>query len=105
MLNRIIGEQITCHYYFTPDLPYIYADQNSLEQIMINLAINARDTMGHDGTLIVNTSEVTINGDYVTRVPDAWEGRHVCLSVTDTGQGIDPKIWTGHGTPFLQPKM
>jgi two-component system, cell cycle sensor histidine kinase and response regulator CckA len=104
MLQRMVGESITLETQFKTGTVSITADQNMLEQMLINLAANARDAMREGGRFVVATSVCNIDNAYAARHRDARLGRHVCLSVTDTGCGIAPENLTRIFEPFFTTK-
>ncbi len=88
MLQRILGEDITLRSEYAPNLPLIRADAGMLEQVLLNLAVNARDAMPEGGQLLLQTAATTLDPQEVAAHPESVAGRHVCLRVTDTGCGI-----------------
>jgi CheY-like chemotaxis protein len=97
MLERLIGENITLAAEHSPDAPPIEADAAMIEQIILNLAVNARDAMPHGGTLSISTDAVDSNeGGIVT----PW----VRLRVRDTGSGIPPEVLAHIFEPFFTTK-
>lgn len=104
MLQRLLGEHICLECHTTPNLPTIYADMGMLEQVLMNLAINARDAMPKGGRLSIGTSTVHCNDTVVLRNPQARPGDFLCLTVSDTGTGIDPKILNRIFEPFFTTK-
>jgi len=104
MIDRAIGEHINLR--FRPDrhLGTIYADPGQIEQIVINLCINARDAMPIGGTLTIETENVTIGPDYLNTHQWATQGRYVLLTVTDTGHGIDEATRAQIFEPFFTTK-
>ncbi|MDB6021233.1 MAG: multi-sensor hybrid histidine kinase, partial [Pedosphaera sp.] len=104
MLRRLLGEDITLHVSYTPGLPLIHADPGMMEQILLNLSINARDAMPKGGRLFINTSIVTIDEAYAQRVPEAVAGEYTCLAVRDTGTGILPEVLPHIFEPFFTTK-
>ena len=88
MLQRILGEDITLRSEYAPNLPLIRADAGMLEQVLLNLAVNARDAMPEGGQLLLQTAAITLDPQEVAAHPESAAGRHVCLRVTDTGCGI-----------------
>ncbi len=89
MLMRLIGEHIEVERECQSDLPPIMADAPSLEQVITNLVINARDAMPHGGRLRMATGLVEISAARAAQNPEAREGKFVRFSVTDTGHGMD----------------
>jgi PAS domain S-box-containing protein len=104
MLGRLIGEDVRIVVLTGDELPTIRADRGQLEQILINLAVNARDAMTAGGTLTVETRYVHMNGRYAAGQLDVDPGRYVCLTVTDTGDGIDPEVAAHLFEPFYTTK-
>jgi two-component system, cell cycle sensor histidine kinase and response regulator CckA len=104
LLRRVLGEDITLHFNYSPNLPAIYADSGMIEQVIMNLAVNARDAMPRGGQLTVGTSLAEINQVHVKANPEAAVGHFVCLRVTDTGMGIPPSHMTRIFEPFFTTK-
>jgi PAS domain S-box-containing protein len=104
MLRRVIGEHIALHTELAPDLPPIFADPGSVDQVIMNLALNARDAMHEGGKLTVATSEVEIDQARCSRNPEAQVGRHICLEVRDTGKGMDATTVSRIFEPFFTTK-
>jgi PAS domain S-box-containing protein len=100
ILRRTIGEQIELVIELNDNLPNIVADPGHLEQIILNLAINARDAMPGGGTLTIDTSVV----DLGTGVADVDSGRYVCLRVGDTGVGMPDDVKERAFEPFFTTK-
>ncbi|MBI3891671.1 MAG: response regulator [Candidatus Wallbacteria bacterium] len=97
MLRRLIGEDIDLRLDLATDLGPVKADPGQMDQVLINLAVNARDAMPAGGRLTISTSGVT-------REIGGRPARHVCLSVTDTGQGMDEKTRAKIFEPFFTTK-
>jgi signal transduction histidine kinase/DNA-binding response OmpR family regulator len=90
LLHRTLGEDINYQFEYASDLPPIHADPGLIEQIIMNLAVNARDAMPRGGQLVVSTAVMNVDTAHVERHPgEARAGRFVCLSITDTGCGMD----------------
>ena len=104
MIARLLGDDITVDTQFAATLPTIEADTGMLEQIVMNLAVNSRDAMPKGGKLIITTAAVEIDAAYVHRRPDARAGHTVCMSVTDTGTGMDRKTLERIFEPFFSTK-
>jgi signal transduction histidine kinase/CheY-like chemotaxis protein len=104
MLPRLIGEHI--EYSFTPDskLATVKADPGQIEQVILNLAVNARDAMPNGGKLSVRTSNVSMNSVQAAKRPPMNPGQYVLLSVTDTGTGMDDATKTHIFEPFFTTK-
>jgi len=88
MLRRILGEDVAVRLTFAPGPAYVQADAGMLDQVLLNLAINARDAMPGGGQLTIETSLVDIDQDSVARDEQARPGSFVCLRVSDAGVGI-----------------
>jgi len=104
MLRRLIGEQIVLQCHCPEDLSPIYADGCNIEQILLNLSVNARDAMPKGGQLIIKAIDVTIDASTAARNPEARAGKFVCLSVTDTGCGMDAATQSHIFEPFFTTK-
>jgi signal transduction histidine kinase/DNA-binding response OmpR family regulator len=104
MLPRLLGEDIKLESDYTPDLPHIEADTGMLEQVVLNLAVNARDAMPKGGKLRIATTAAAIGEKYVCLHQEARVGQFVCLSVTDTGCGMDRKTLDRIFEPFFSTK-
>jgi signal transduction histidine kinase/CheY-like chemotaxis protein len=104
MLKRVLGEIITLEFNPPPELPLVQADTGMIEQVIMNLAVNARDAMPKGGTLTIRTEPVTINDAYVQTHPEARLGAFVCLRVSDTGCGMDAATMGRIFEPFFTTK-
>ncbi|MCX7865848.1 MAG: ATP-binding protein [Limisphaera sp.] len=104
MLRRLLGEHIELRWELARDLPSIRADVAMIEQVIVNLAVNARDAMPEGGTLTIRTERVTVTDTHLQRCAEAVPGVHVCLSVTDTGIGMDAETMRHIFEPFFTTK-
>ena len=104
MLQRIIGEQICLQIHCAENLPPVLADAVGLEQVVINLAVNARDAMPRGGPLTITAEAVMIDAKYQEREPDAVIGAFVRLSVADEGSGMDETVRKKIFEPFFTTK-
>ncbi len=104
LLRRVLGEDITLETRFAPSLPLLHADPGMMEQVLMNLAINARDAMPGGGRLTVALEAVSVSDQRAALHPGTSGGRHVCLSVTDTGCGIAPADIPRIFEPFFTTK-
>ncbi len=104
MFRRVLGEDVSLHLNFASQLPRIHADQTMLEQVIMNLAVNARDAMLYGGDLTISTRAVRIEEAYVRDHPEALAGNFVCLSFLDTGSGIPPELIPRIFEPFFTTK-
>ncbi len=104
MLERLVGEQVQIDFRPQSSIPAIHADASMIEQIAMNLAVNARDAMPEGGRLGITTSLETIHRAAIPMDPESRDGDFVCLSFTDTGVGMDTKILTRIFEPFFTTK-
>lgn len=104
MLRRVIGEHIELCVIPGHDIGTVRADPGQIEQVLMNLCINARDAMPRGGQLLIKTENVLINSEYVRTHSDSREGRYVLLSVTDTGHGMDVETLSQIFEPFFTTK-
>jgi PAS domain S-box-containing protein len=104
MLKRLIGEDIKFMSSFNDDLHKIKADGGQIDQIVLNLVINARDAMPDGGALIIETENVTIDDHLCKMIPDAQPGEFVCLSIADSGIGMDVDLTQHIFDPFFTTK-
>jgi two-component system cell cycle sensor histidine kinase/response regulator CckA len=104
MLPRLLGEDVSLEAHYIPNLPRIEADTGMLEQIVMNLAVNARDAMPKGGKLVIATSSVVLDEAYARLHADARAGEFVCLTVTDSGCGMDRKTLDRIFEPFFSTK-
>ena len=104
MLSRLLGEDIALENEFASALPAIEADLGMLEQVVMNLVVNARDAMPRGGRLQISTRAIEIDQDYVNKRADARVGHFVCLSVSDTGTGMDAQTLNRIFEPFFTTK-
>jgi len=104
MLRRLLGEDITLQVNYAPHLPLVHADPGMMEQVLMNLSINARDAMPKGGKLFVDTAMVKFDEAAARRMPGASPGEYVCLTVKDTGKGIPPEVMPHIFEPFFTTK-
>ena len=104
MLPRLLGEDITLNTMYAEKLPSIKADDGMIEQVVMNLAVNARDAMPKGGCLTITTAVTEIRSNYVAHQPEARVGSFVTLTVQDTGCGMDAKTLARIFEPFFSTK-
>jgi signal transduction histidine kinase len=105
MLRQIIGEDIELEANIDPDdAGLVRVDRGQLEQVMVNLAVNARDAMPTGGRLVIETGRALVGETSARQSPGAATGPHVFLRVSDTGSGIDPAIQATIFEPFFTTK-
>jgi two-component system cell cycle sensor histidine kinase/response regulator CckA len=104
MLARLIGDHITLQYQFSDPLPCSEADVCSIEQVILNLAVNARDAMPQGGSLIIATKVEQVSAAYANAHPEANAGEFVCIIVTDTGCGMNEQTKGRLFEPFFTTK-
>ena len=104
MLTRLIGEDIKIVTSFDPALGRVFADPGQMEQVLVNLVVNARDAMPEGGSLVLETSNVGLDEAYARTHPEARAGAHVRLAVSDTGHGMDAATASRIFEPFFTTK-
>ena len=104
MLRRTIGEHVQLVISLPGDLWPILADPGQLEQVLVNLALNARDAMPAGGTLTINTSNITVDADTVAGGSKARQGQNIRLRVSDTGTGMPAEVVEHAFEPFYTTK-
>ncbi len=104
MLQRLLGEDIRLLTVLTPNLGAVKVDPGQVEQIIMNLAVNARDAMPKGGCLTIETDNFEANEEYVRTHQEVKPGRYVMLSVSDNGQGMDRQTLERIFEPFFTTK-
>jgi signal transduction histidine kinase/CheY-like chemotaxis protein/HAMP domain-containing protein len=104
MLGRLLGETILLHFECPQEVPPIFGDAGMIDQVLMNLAINAHDAMPEGGTLTIRLDNCWIAPEYLERHPEARIGHFVGLQVRDTGCGMSPKVRARIFEPFFTTK-
>lgn len=104
ILNRLIGDDIELVSVLSHDLGTIKADPSQVEQVLMNLAVNARDAMSQGGKITIGTANLEIDDTYVRQHPYTKPGPYVVLTVSDTGVGMDKKTQSHIFEPFFSTK-
>jgi PAS domain S-box-containing protein len=104
MLRRTLGEHIELSYTLEDGLWPVLADPGQMEQILVNLAVNARDAMPSGGRLLIETANVNVDESYASTRPGLEPGRYVRLRVSDDGEGMDAATLERAFEPFFTTK-
>jgi CheY-like chemotaxis protein len=104
MLSRLIGEDIELKVIFDPMIWRVKVDPGQMEQVIMNLVINARDAMPRGGKLIVETSNIELDDAYAEQHPGTQPGHYVQIAVSDTGSGMDAATLAHIFEPFFTTK-
>ncbi len=105
LLHRLLGEDVQLELRLHPDPVHIEADPAQIEQVVLNLAFNARDAMPEGGRLCIATQEVSVDPAAEEAPGEVLEGRHVVLAVTDSGVGMDAEVQRRVFEPFFTTKQ
>jgi two-component system cell cycle sensor histidine kinase/response regulator CckA len=104
MLRTVVGSDILLHLNMEPESIWVKADEGQIEQVVVNLVINARDAMPQGGTLTVEASHIAVGKDFVRQDTPMPEGKYARLAVRDTGFGMDVATKTRIFEPFFTTK-
>ncbi|HYP88513.1 MAG TPA: ATP-binding protein, partial [Polyangiaceae bacterium] len=104
LLQRVLSETITLELIEGVRLPLVEGDASQLDQVFMNLCINAREAMPGGGKITIETEQVLLNADFVTAHPWASSGRYVLVTVTDTGMGMPREVLDRVFEPFFTTK-
>jgi two-component system, cell cycle sensor histidine kinase and response regulator CckA len=104
ILHRVIGEHITLRTSLDPGLAPVLADPSQLEQVIMNLAVNARDAMPGGGRITIETANVPLDSELAQVHPEARAGGYVLVAVSDTGTGLSPEAKAHLFEPFFTTK-
>ncbi|HVU23918.1 MAG TPA: response regulator [Opitutus sp.] len=104
MLKRLLPERITLAWHHGENLPLVFADAANIEQVVMNLVVNARDAIDDTGTIRLDLDAITFGPDDVLRHPHSRPGRFLRLAVADDGKGMDEEILNHAFEPFFTTK-
>ena len=104
LLRRLIGADISFNTALAPELAFITIDPGQLDQVLMNLAVNARDAMAAGGTLSIETANVVLDADHCASHLDCAPGPHVMLAITDSGSGMATEVLDRIFEPFFTTK-
>lgn len=104
MIGRLVGEKIELVTVLNPDLTTVRTDRGQLDQVIMNLVVNARDAMPKGGKITIETANVKLSNEYTRRYSDIKPGNYVMMAVTDTGTGMAKEIVDKIFEPFFTTK-
>ena len=104
ILKRAVGEAVELDLQLSPGLALVKADGGQVEQILMNLAVNARDAMASGGRIVIETGSVMVDNEFRRTHIGALVGPHVVIAVTDTGTGMTPEVQARLFEPFFTTK-
>ena len=104
MLGRLIGEDVEVILRLSPDVGRVYADPVQLDQVIMNLAVNARDAMQSGGRLVLETADAALDENYAREHISVKPGRYAMLAISDTGSGMSAEVQAHLFEPFFTTK-
>jgi PAS domain S-box-containing protein len=104
LVRRLVGEDVLLTTRLLAKNPYVKADRSQLEQVIMNLVVNARDAMPAGGRLLIETGDVDLDEAYIREHAGSKPGHHTVIGVSDTGVGMDPKVQARIFEPFFTTK-
>jgi signal transduction histidine kinase/ActR/RegA family two-component response regulator len=104
LLRRVLGEDVQLTVDAGSSASHLRADPAQLEQVIMNLVVNARDAMPAGGNLTIEISRAQLDTDYCKHAPDTRPGNYVCIAITDTGCGMSPEVLSRVFEPFFTTK-
>ncbi len=104
MLQRLVGENVTLDFQKSSDPAWIRADAGMMEQVLMNLTVNARDAMPNGGHLLIKTQRITFSPPVSPTPPGVEPGEYVCMTASDTGCGMDEAVQQRLFEPFYTTK-
>ena len=104
ILNKIVGENIVITTYLSNENCFVEADPGQIEQVIMNLIVNARDAMPDGGEIIIETAEVQLGQRYVEKHQEIKPGQYVLIAISDTGEGMDEEVLPKIFDPFFTTK-
>ena len=104
MLQRILGEDVELASKLDPLIDSVRADPTHIEQVILNLVVNARDAMPEGGKIVIESSTLLVDESYAAKEPDLEPGRYVVLAIVDTGHGMDDETMDHIFEPFFTTK-
>ncbi len=104
MLERLVGEHVQIEFHPSAALPAVHADLSMIEQIAMNLAVNARDAMPSGGRITISTTRESVHRAPTPMDPEPRDGDYICLTFSDTGTGMDTQVLGRIFEPFFTTK-